>query len=211
MHGIGVNIHKIETRHMPRKKSVRHAAISFNSAVDDIQDFVTTVSQGQSAKHRSWLYDLSIIRLYREFERLILNALVGAINNDTSTIATRTGFDFPKHLTDEVCEYLVTGTGYFDFKGRDGLIKVLKEYVPDAHYLLTSVKDQRYTAHLKQLCALRNYAAHHSPSSKKGALEATNSRRMASAGSWLKTQDRFARICGTLKQIGDEIRTNAPY
>ena len=69
----------------------------------------------------------------------MLDTLVGALNNDTSTLSTRTGFSFPKHLTDEVCRFLVTGRGYFDFKGRDGLIKTLKQYLPDDHYLVEVV------------------------------------------------------------------------
>ena len=61
-----------------------------------------------------------------EFEQLMLFAIVCAINNDTKTISDSTGVEFPKHLTDEVCEYLVLGGRYFDFKGRDGLIRVKK-------------------------------------------------------------------------------------
>lgn len=33
----------------------------------------------------------------------------GVINDDTTTISEVSGVDFPKHLTDEVCEYLVLG------------------------------------------------------------------------------------------------------
>ena len=33
----------------------------------------------------------------------------------------------------------MTGRGYFDFKGRDGLIKTLKQYLPDDHYLVEVV------------------------------------------------------------------------
>jgi len=48
------------------------------------------------------LHEYAVIRLYREFESLILQGLVGAINNDTSTLSATSGVQFPKHLTDEV-------------------------------------------------------------------------------------------------------------
>src|SRR5690242_526787 len=121
---------------MARKKSIKHSAREFRTAADLITTFLNTVSNGQSDQHITWLHNYAIIRLYREFESLILDALVGAINNDTSTISTKTGVEFPKHLNESVCEFLVTGTGYFDFKGRPGLIHIFKQFLPDAHYLV---------------------------------------------------------------------------
>jgi hypothetical protein len=88
--------------------------------------------------------------------------LIGAINNNTVTLATKTGFGFPKHLTDEVCEFLIVGNGYFEFKGRSGLISKLKEYVPDDHYLVKIAKKPKYKDTLDQLYSLRNFAAHES-------------------------------------------------
>jgi len=83
------------------------------------------------------------------------------------------GLDLPKHLTDEVCEFLIVGTGYFDFKGRDGLIQKLKAFLPAGNYLLDIIAAEQYREPIEKLCALRNYAAHGSSKSKKAALRAT--------------------------------------
>jgi hypothetical protein len=32
------------------------------------------------------------------------------------------------------------GTGYFDFKGRDGLIQLVESFVPDNHHLVAIIK-----------------------------------------------------------------------
>ena len=72
----------------------------------------------------------------------------------------------------EVCEYLICGDGYFDFAGRDGLLKTIKKIVPNGHWLPTTVGDAAYNNALKKLSALRNFAAHDSSVSKKRALEA---------------------------------------
>lgn len=98
---------------MPKKKSIKRSANEFKAEADKILAFLTA-SAGLGDEHVSWCHDLAIIRLYRAFESLMLDTLVGALNNDTSTLSTRTGFSFPKHLTDEVCRFLVTGRGYFD-------------------------------------------------------------------------------------------------
>ena len=196
---------------MSRKKSVKKSAADFNTAADNIDVFLSNVSGGQSDDHITWLHNYAIIRLYREFESLMLDCLVGAINNDTSTVSAKTGIKFPKHLTDEVCEYLVIGSGYFDFKGRDGLIKTLKKFVPDNHYVVTVVKKSKYQDSLERLSALRNFAAHESGKSKRAALIAINARNLKASGAWLKVQGRMDTIAKKLKELADEIHAAAPF
>jgi hypothetical protein len=200
---------------MARKKSTKTAAKMFATEADAILAFLTRLSPDATDADRSWMHDYAIIRLYREFESLILDALVGAINNDTTTISGTSGVKFPKHLTDEVCEYLVTGGGYFDFKGRDGLVKTLKRFVPSTHYLVLAVKKDAYKDALEQLCALRNYAAHDSETSKRTARTTTGQERLGSAGSWLKTMgsktSRMEALVAVLKNLAKEVETAAPY
>ena len=196
---------------MARKKSIKKSATDFKSAADKITDFLATVSRGQSDSHITWLHNYAIIRLYREFESLMLDCVIGAINNDTSTVSAKTGIQFPKHLTNGVCEYLVVGSGYFDFKGRDGLIKTLKQFVPDNHYVVTTVKKDKYKETLEQLSALRNFAAHESDKSKRAALRAINASNLSASGAWLKTQNRIDTIVTKLKDLADEIGTAAPF
>lgn len=196
---------------MARKKSVKLAATTFSDVVDEILDFLRMSSTGQSDEHVSWLYNYAVIRLYREFESLMLSALVGAINNDTTTLAQTSGVAFPQHLTDEVCEFLITGTGYFDFRGRSGLIGTLKKFVPDDHYLVTIVKKASYADALDKLSALRNFAAHESSPSKGAVLRALNRQRVASSGTWLKKQNRFDELTNDLKRLASEIAGAAPF
>jgi hypothetical protein len=196
---------------MPRKKSVKHSAQVFCNAADDIAEFLTKISANQSDQHVSWLYDYGIIRLYREFESLVLHLLVGAINNNTATISATTGIEFPKHLTDEVCTFLIKHTGYFDFKGRSGLIKTLQKFVPDDHDLVTSVKKNVYKQAIERLSALRNFATHESPTSKRAALTAIGGKRIGSSGAWLKREDRFQTIVDSLKSLATEIERSARY
>ena len=196
---------------MAKKKSVRLAADNFVVDADNIAQFASQVAGPISDQHKSWVHDYAIIRLYREFEGLMLSALTGAINNGTSTVSSKIGINFPKHLTDEVCEFLITSGGYFDFKGRDGLIKTIKQFVPDDHYLLTTVKKPGYKDALNRLSALRNFAAHDSSQSKKAAIAALSCKNLSSSGSWLKSQGRFRALVASLQSLAREISTNAPF
>ena len=196
-----------------RKKSIKLAAKTIKKNVDEIVAFT---KRGMAVaplteQDQSWCYDLAIIRLYREFEDLMLSCLVALINNDTTTFSQLKKRSFPKHMNVEVCEYLICGDGYFDFAGRDGLLKTIKKIVPNGHWLPTIVGGGAYTDALKKLSALRNFAAHDSSVSKKRALEAIGQKRLSSSGAWLKTQDRFATICNSLKAMAQQIETAAPY
>ncbi|MFN4019135.1 MAG: hypothetical protein ACK4IC_01305 [Erythrobacter sp.] len=193
-----------------RKKSAKRACEWFNIEVQSVRDY-TTATNTLSDEHVSWCHDQAIIRLYRAFENLMLSCLICAINNDTNLLSRNTGISFPKHLTDEVCEYIINGEGYFDFRGRDGLIKTLKRYVSQEHYLLKAVSKEEYRVSLEQLSALRNFAAHDSYPSKKSALHATGQKKMGSAGSWLKRHGRLGAICDDLKKLSDAIHDAAPY
>lgn len=195
-----------------RKKSIKKAAADFENNVDEIVAFVGRCTGPQlTGQDLSWCYDLAIIRLYREFEDLILNCLVASINTDATTFSNHKGRKFPNHMNVAVCEYLITGDGYFDFSGRDGLIKTIKSYVPATHWLPVAVKKDKYKDSLNRLCALRNFAAHDSAVSKKRALESIGQSAMSSSGAWLKKQNRFVTICDKFKELAAEIKTAAPY
>ena len=196
---------------MPKKKSVKKSAKEFIDHADELQQFVSGPAQSLSKQQNSWCHDYAVIRLYREFEQMMLSAIVGAINNNTETISSTTGVEFPKHLTDEVCEYIVLGGNYFDFKGRDGLIKILKKFVPSNHYLIDIIKKDKYKKTLEQLSALRNYAAHESSQSKRAVLTAIGQQKVGSAGSWLKIKGRYTAMSDKLKELAGEIEISAPY
>lgn len=196
---------------MARKKSLKISARKFREATSEIEDFLPDACKGLSKKQQSWCYDYAVIRLYRNFENLMLECLVGALNNDTGTISEKTGFKFPDHLTDEVCEFIVTGDGYFDFRGRDGLIKILKRYLPSDHYLVEVVKKPKYKATLERITSLRNYAAHKSNHGKRQVLLVIDQKQLRSSGSWLKSQNRFPKMVKSLVDLATELEAAAPY
>ena len=204
---------------MPRKKSVRKAAQDFIDKAEDVLDFCEHAkSWKMSDQEHSWVYEAGLVKLEAAFEHLMLHALVGTINNNTSILSAASGAQFPRHLTDEACEFIVTGGGYFDCRGRDGLIATLKRFlrpkpsnarVP-THYLVSVVGDRRYKETLDRLFALRNFAAHESRQSKLAARKAVGV-NLGSAGSWLKRQERFNDLTVKLVLMAARIKRAAPY
>ena len=198
---------------MPKKKSIKLSVANFLREVGQITNYLARIRSTPDLKDsdKTCCHDYAVIWLYRSFENLMLDSLSGAINNDTTTLSASAGFAFPKHLSIEVCQFLVTGRGYFDFRGRVGLIKKVRECVPETHYLVIALKKAKYKAALEQLVVLRNLAAHNSDQAKQSALKALNLKRLSSAGSWLKVGERFGAIAGPLVELGSEIEAAAPY
>jgi hypothetical protein len=91
------------------------------------------------------------------------------------------------------------------------LIGTVKEFVPEAHYLVKILKDAKYKDALEQLSALRNLAAHESQKARNTAVNAIGGERLGSAGSWIKRQDRFKALCDRLKSLAEEVEAQAPY
>ena len=194
-----------------KKKSIKKAAQRFRTQSASVVAFAQECSTKLGKKEASWAYDYAVIALYREFEALMKDALVGAVNNDSSTTSTTLGITLPKHLSFDVCEYLVAGGGYFDLRGRAGLIKLIKRYVPDTHYLVRTVEKPRYRQPIDRLVALRNFAAHSSRQAKAAALKAVGQNRIGTAGSWLKSGSRLADLVKSLDDLATELETLAPY
>lgn len=194
---------------MVNKKSGRLAVYRFRQEVSRIRQFIQAIrAAGLPKVWLYWSYDYAVIQLNSAFERLITVALIAAINNDTTTISERTGIRFPPHLTDEICEYLVTGGGFLDMRGREGMIRTLKELVPANHYLVQIVKNPQYTQALERLVALRNLAAHGSKVSKMAARRAVGM-RLLSSGAWLSRGSRFDDIASKLEALATDIRAQA--
>jgi hypothetical protein len=187
---------------VPKKKSGKRVAQRFRDRIVEVEDYCTAIDGAALGKaDRSMAYDAAVIKLACCFEEAMLDSLVVAVNNDTSHVSNRFGVEFPKHLSDEVCEHLITGGGYFDFRGRSGLIGELKRFLPQDHYLVTVVKQPKHTQPLDQLHALRNFAAHESAQSKASVKAVLGVARISSAGSWLKSQGRFQSLSTKLRDL----------
>ena len=197
---------------MAKKKSIKLSVGNFKNSVTEIENFLDSITFSSSeAKYTSWAFDAAVIRLFRSFETLMLDTIVGTVNKDTSCLSNATGVLFPKHLPKNACEYLITGGGYFDFKGRDGLIKVICEHLGTTHAIHSVVKKSEYKNAIEQLCALRNFAAHNSAKSKRAALKSIGASNMSSAGAWLKVGSRFDELKSKFVQLANEIEELAPF
>lgn len=200
---------------MARTKDITKSITAFKGQLKAIERFISIATQNvhlgsrKSNKkfndtERDWCYDLAIIKLFVAFETLMLECLICSMNNKQSVVSETTGISFGK-LTVPVCEYLIQGDGFFDFKGKSGLVQTLLRFLPKDHWLVVTVKKPDFNDVLEQLSALRNFAAHDSETAKKSALKAIKGKSLKSAGAWLRVNKRLPKMIKTFDKFADEI------
>lgn len=218
---------------MGRKKSGKYAADQFKGTTASLRAYVQEIGKAAlSAQTTDRAYDAALVKTAVAFEKLMLESLIVAVNNDTAPFSQSAGIRFPKHMTQGHCEYLITAGGYFDYQGRNGLLKDVQRFTGGkGHWLYDAVKADKYFHHLELLIALRNFAAHESPQAKKkmkraifcqrhrvkspeanSQLEAqfVNAYAPASAGAWAKKQNRFTWLLDGLDSLATDIYQGAP-
>ena len=180
----------------------------FLAAISKIENYVDKCDEvfSDNKLFLSYSYENAVIMLYREFENFILEILIYCLNHDHSNFERTYNIKLGKHINYDVCQYLITNGGYFDFKGRSNLSKVLNSLIGKEHNAAKTFKKTEYKDVLEQLFALRNYAAHNSSQSKKAALKAYNLQKIGSAGSCLKQQNRLDNMIKDIKALTIEIK-----
>lgn len=230
---------KITRNGVGKRKSVSKVVDHFIAEVDSIAGFVDKGRAGLplASRYNAWFFDYAVIRLYREFELFVLNLLIAAIHQDTTTLQKSAQLALPKTVSLDVCEFLIVGHGFFDLKGRSGAISKLKDFLPDDHYIVKVVSDKKFLESLDLLFSLRNFAAHASKPSKKSVLTALVDRHkrkykwqglpkppagappvprnIGSSGMWLMSKEdgdtRLTKIIADMRTLAANIQTQAPF
>ena len=189
--------------------SIQSVCDEFIEAVSEINDYIAkcNIAFATEKKYQSFCYENAIIMLYKAFERFALRSMISCLNHDHSHFENKYSVKLGKHINDDVCEFLITKGGFFDFKGRSGLSKVLNDVIGANHNIAKVFKNTKYRETIDQLCAIRNYAAHNSLQSKRTVMQVFGLQRISSAGSFLKKQHRFENIAASLVELANDVKT----
>ena len=81
---------------MPRRKSVRRCAEQLREEAASLLQFCSDAEENLASDAQITIaYEAAIIKLYAAFEQMIVGALTGAINNDTSVLSGTTEGNWP--------------------------------------------------------------------------------------------------------------------
>lgn len=193
-----------------RKIDFQKSTADFKKQVTDLKSFLSESKIAFSGnKNRdsyiSNCYEYGIISLYKIFETFIYRTIVGCINHDSSHVSETYNLNFGKHISDEMCDFILTKGKYFNFSGRSDLISICKKHIGDTYGVVDILKNRNYESALDELIAFRNFAAHSSKQAKTKAKEVIKGQRIPSIGSYLKKQARLEKIADALCNLSDDV------
>lgn len=135
----------------------------FMSRVVDAKRVIKTKTEKQDVA------ESVLLRLCANWERFVDEHLVDCVNVDHSQLNEFLGVTIPRHPSRNVCQAVLFGGAYKDFRSFGDLKGFTKKVLPDASNPFLAVS----TAHgqkMDEAFKIRNYLAHYSAASRR-ALE----------------------------------------
>lgn len=102
-----------------------------------------------------------LLRLCAHWERFVDEHLVDCVNVDHSKLTDFLGVKIPRHPSRNVCQAVLYGGGYRDFKGFGDLKGFSKKVLPDPSNPFLAVT-QAHADKIDEVLTIRNYLAHYS-------------------------------------------------
>ncbi len=196
---------------MANEVSIKAVVTKFDAKLVSILQFIALHKGDGKGVFVFYIYDYAVIKVFKDFEELLLSTIVGLINNEAPYIASSTGHNGTKSVRKKEAETLFIGNRYFSFNGQNGLLKQIKRFFPPNHWFINILSDTKYKSTFDILIPLRNFAAHSSKIAKKNAMTAVGIQQLGSSGAWLKVGSRFQNIIDDLKDISTRIKANAKF
>ncbi|MBL4793429.1 MAG: hypothetical protein JKY97_10915, partial [Citromicrobium sp.] len=107
-----------------------------------------------------------LLRLLANWERFVDEQLVDCLNIDHSRLSEYLGVSIPAHPSKNICEAILFGGTYRDFRGFGDLKGFSKKILPEASNPFLVVHSSRTSA-IDEMYKLRNYLAHYSSAAKR--------------------------------------------
>ena len=188
--------------------NIQNVCDEFTENINEVERYINKCKTVfvEDKDYLYYSYENAVILLYKSLEKFILRTMISCLNHDHSHFEAKYGIKLGNHINDDVCEFLITKGGYFDFKRKSGLNKVLNAAIGANHNIGKVIKQTKYGPTIDQLCTARNYAAHNSVQSKREVMEVYKLERISSPGKFLSQKNRLQKLINGLKDLSDEVK-----
>lgn len=112
-----------------------------------------------------------VIRLCAIWEAFIEGEMIDCLNIDCSKYAEELQLQLPKHPTKDLCEAILVGAGYLDFKNVDDIKGFARKVVPDDINPFRLIKNNPTGKRINELYVMRNYLSHYSRKSRRALMK----------------------------------------
>jgi hypothetical protein len=123
----------------------------------------------KEANEKRELIEAFVLRIAAIWEVLVESLLIDCLNRDSSSLGKHLDLPLDKNLKRPVCEAIVSGLRYFDFRNVNSLKKETKNIlVPRHNPFLAIPKDAERK--IDESFVIRNYLAHYSSMAKRSVM-----------------------------------------
>lgn len=138
---------------------------SFDRAVTRYRAFTERIIAAQRVVSKKTekedLIESVLLRLCANWERFVDEHLVDCVNVDYSKLGEFFGVPIPRNPSHSLCQALIIGSGYLDFRSFGDLKGFTRKVLPDASNPFLAVS-QAHSNKIDESFKLRNYLAHYS-------------------------------------------------
>ena len=191
---------------------------SFLSSLLWYKDFLNKIANAKSkilkTKEKKEIFEGIIVKITAIWEVSAENLLTDCLTFDTSRYSETKGMRLPKHPNRSVCQGLVTGHGYFNFKNTENLKATARKILVDKYNPFNKITRSQCKK-IDDFYTFRQYVAHRSNTSKQNLLKTYKNRyylkRFQEPGYFLLSRDketkqiRFFNYIDIFFEISDDM------
>lgn len=156
-----------------RKSDLRHNHGPFDEALGRYRTFMQKVIDAQrvvsTAVEKRDLAESVLLRLCAQWEAFVDEHLVDCVNRDHSNLNTFFGATIPKHPSKDLCQALLYGDTYRDFKSFGDLKGFSKKVLPEASNPFLTVSAAN-AGKIDEAYKIRNYLSHYSEKARRSLM-----------------------------------------
>lgn len=108
-----------------------------------------------------------VIRLCAIWEAFIEGEMIDCLNIDCSKCKEELQLKLPKHLTKDLCEAILVGPGYLNFRNVDDIKKLAKQVLPENVNPFRLIRTNPTAKRINEFYTMRNYLTHYSGKSRR--------------------------------------------
>ena len=131
-----------------------------------IVGLLTTICEPLSDLGKGEIYESFVLKICVTWETFIEDLLALCLSKDVSQYSEYMDTKFPKRPSKELCETLISGYRYFDFKNVDGLKGISKNILVPAYNPFSKIPTNE-SKKIDEFFQIRNYVAHRSRVAKR--------------------------------------------
>jgi hypothetical protein len=156
-----------------RKASLKQNHVAFDDALIRYRAFLTKILAAQrviaSVAEKRDLAESVLLRLCANWEAFLDEHLVDCVNCDHAKLNDYFSLTLPSNPSKALCEALVIGDRYRDFKDMGALKGFSKRILPDAANPFLAIS-QTNLDRIDEVYRIRNYLAHYSSAATKSLM-----------------------------------------